>query len=238
MIDIHSHIIPNIDDGAQSVKETFEIFREAQKKGFTDIILTPHYIKEYYVTNTYIRKFWVKSIQETLNKLQIPIKVYVGNEIYISEDMDKLIYEKQVSCLNDSKYVLFELPMNSEIKYLDEIIFKIFNIDKVPIIAHPERYSFVKKDISIVKRLRENGVLFQGNYGSMLESYGKDAKKTLEKLLKEDLITFMASDVHRPNSIYNTIDQALEKTKQIVGEKKLKELTTINPGKVILNETI
>ena len=238
MIDIHSHIIPNIDDGAQSVKETFEIFREAQKKGFTDIILTPHYIKEYYVTNTYIRKFWVKSIQETLNKLQIPIKVYVGNEIYISEDMDKLIYEKQVSCLNDSKYVLFELPMNSEIKYLDEIIFKIFNIDKVPIIAHPERYSFVKKDISIVKRLRENGVLFQGNYGSMLELYGKDAKKTLEKLLKEDLITFMASDVHRPNSIYNTIDQALEKTKQIVGEKKLKELTTINPGKVILNETI
>ena len=149
MIDIHSHIIPNIDDGAQSVKETFEIFREAQKKGFTDIILTPHYIKEYYVTNTYIRKFWVKSIQETLNKLQIPIKVYVGNEIYISEDMDKLIYEKQVSCLNDSKYVLFELPMNSEIKYLDEIIFKIFNIDKVQIIAHPERYSFVKKDISI-----------------------------------------------------------------------------------------
>ena len=238
MIDIHSHIIPNIDDGAQSVKETFEIFREAQKKGFTDIILTPHYIKEYYVTNTYIRKFWVKSIQETLNKLQIPIKVYVGNEIYILEDMDKLIYEKQVSCLNDSKYVLFELPMNSEIKYLDEIIFKIFNIDKVPIIAHPERYSFVKKDISIVKRLRENGVLFQGNYGSMLELYGKDAKKTLEKLLKEDLITFMASDVHRPNSIYNTIDQALEKTKQIVGEKKLKELTTINPGKVILNETI
>ena len=72
----------------------------------------------------------------------------------------------------------------------------------------------------------------------MLELYGKDAKKTLEKLLKEDLITFMASDVHRPNSIYNTIDQALEKTKQIVGEKKLKELTTINPGKVILNETI
>ena len=118
MVDIHTHIIPKIDDGSKSVEESFEIFREAYKNGFTDIILTPHYIKEYYDTNTNIREFWVKSIQDTLDKLQIPIKVYVGNEIYVSEDMDKLIYNNQVSGLNNSRYVLFELPMNSDIKYL------------------------------------------------------------------------------------------------------------------------
>ena len=238
MVDIHTHIIPKIDDGSKSVEESFEIFREAYKNGFTDIILTPHYIKEYYDTNTNIREFWVKSIQDTLNKLEIPINVYVGNEIYVSEDMDKLIYNNQVSCLNNSRYVLFELPMNSEIKYLDEIIFKIFNLDKIPIIAHPERYSFVKKDITIIKKLHEKGVLFQANYGSVLGVYGKDAKKTLERLLREGLISFIASDVHRPNSIYNNIEQSKEKIKQIIGEKKLEELMTTNPKKVILNEKI
>ena len=238
MIDIHTHIIPNIDDGAKSVEESFEIFKEAHKNGFTDIILTPHYIKEYYETNTNIREFWVKSIQDTLNKLQIPIKVYVGNEVYVSEDLDKLIYENKISCLNNSNYVLFELPMNSEIKYLDEIIFKILDLDKIPIIAHPERYSFVKKDISTIKRLHEKGVLFQANYGSILEAYGKDAKKTLEKLLKENLISFIASDVHRLKTIYNNIEQSKEKIRQIIGAKKLEELITINPKRVILNETI
>lgn len=238
MVDIHTHIIPNVDDGSKNVEESFQIFKEAHENGFTDIILTPHYIKDYYETNTEIREFWVKSIQDTLDKLQIPIKVYVGNEIYVSEDMDKLIYNKQVSCLNNSRYVLFELPMNSEIKYLEEIIFKIFNLDKIPIIAHPERYSFVKKDISLIKKLHEKGVLFQSNYGSILELYGKDAKKTLERLLKENLISFVASDVHRPKSIYNNIEQSEERIKQIIGEKKLEELTTINPRKIILNETI
>ncbi len=238
MVDIHTHIIPNIDDGAQSVEDSFEIFKEAYSEGFSEIFLTPHYIKGYYETDTYVREVWVKSIQDTLDKLQIPIKVYIGNEIYISEDMDELILKNQVSSLNDSRYVLFELPMNSQIKYLDEIIFKIFNIDKIPIIAHPERYSYVKKDIFIVRKLKEKGVLFQSNYGSILDMYGKDSRKTLEKLLKENLIDFLGSDVHRPNSIYNNIKQSKEKLKKILGEKRLEDLTTINPKKIILNEEI
>lgn len=238
MVDIHTHIIPNIDDGSKSVEETFEIFKEAVEEGFTDIILTPHYIKGYYETNTNVRKYWVKSIQDTLNKLEIPVNVYVGNEVYVCEDMDELIYRNIISCLNDSKYVLFELPMNSNIKYLDQIIFKIFNLDKIPIIAHPERYSYVQKNIDIIRKLREKGVLFQSNYGSILNLYGEGARKTLEKLLKEDLIDFLASDVHMPNSIYSIIGESKKKILKIIGPQKLKKLTTINPTKVILNQEI
>ena len=80
-----------------------------------------------------------------------------------------------MSCLNNSKYVLFELPMNSNITYLEEVIFKITNLDKIPIIAHPERYSYVQKDIELVKKLHEKGVLFQSNYGSILGIYGEEA---------------------------------------------------------------
>lgn len=238
MIDIHTHIIPNIDDGSKSVEETFDLLKEAAKKGFTDIILTPHYIKEYYETNTNIRKYWVDSINGALKKLEIPINVYIGNEIYVCEDMDELIYYKKVSTLNNSKYVLFELPMNNSIKYLDEIIFKIFNLDMIPILAHPERYSYLQNNIDLAKKIHEKGVLFQCNYGSILSFYGEDAKKMITKLLKEDLVDFIASDVHMKNSIYSSVGESLKKIEKIVGKEKLKKITTTNPQKVILNENL
>ena len=81
-------------------------------------------------------------------------------------------------------------------KNLEEIIFKINNLDKIPIIAHPERYSYVQNNIEIVNNLHKRGVLFQSNYGSILGLYGEGAKKTIEKLLKNDCIDFIASDVH------------------------------------------
>lgn len=238
MIDIHTHIIPKVDDGSKSIEETFELFKEAANEGFTDIILTPHYIKEYYETNTNIRKYWVKSIQDSLYQLEIPIKVYVGNEVYVCEDIDELIFRNKVSCLNNSRYIMFELPMNSNITYLEEVIFKITNLDKVPIIAHPERYSYVQKDIKLVQKLHEKGVLFQSNYGSILGIYGEEAKKALEKLLKSNCIDFLASDVHFKNSIYPSIEECKKRIKKIIGTEKLNKLTTINPQKVILNEEI
>lgn len=238
MIDIHTHIIPNIDDGSKSIEETFEMLKEAVDAGFTDIILTPHYIKEYYETDTNIREYWVKSIQEVLNNLQIPINVYVGNEIYVSEDMDNLIFKNEVSCLNNSKYVLFELPMNSNITYLDQILFKINNLEKIPIIAHPERYNYFQKNIDLLEKLHKNGVLFQSNYASILGIYGEEAKKTVEKILKKKLVDFLGSDVHKPNTIYPSINKAKKKIVKIIGEKEFEKISNNNPRKIILDENI
>lgn len=238
MIDIHTHIIPTIDDGSKSVEETFELFKEAAEVGFSDIILTPHYIKGYYETNTNVRNYWVKSLQDTLDKLDVPINVHIGNEIYVCEDMDELIENNIVSTLNNSRYILFELPMNTNIAYLEKIIFRIISIDKIPILAHPERYSYIQKDLTLVEKLQKQGVLFQANYGSIIGLYGDNAKRTLEKLLKKDLINFIASDVHKPNSIYKTIEEAKKRLKKVISDEKLEELTFINPKKVINNENI
>lgn len=238
MIDIHSHIIPNVDDGSKSVEETFDLLKEAVDAGFTDVILTPHYIKEYYETNTNIRKYWVDSLNKILDKLNIKINVYIGNEIYLCEDMDELIYHEKVSTLSNSKYVLFELPMNTPIKYLDEMLFKISNLDKVPILAHPERYSYLQKDVNELKRLHEKGLLFQCNYGSILGLYGEHAKKTMIKLLKEDCVDFLGSDVHLKQSIYPIVNDSIKKINKIIGKEKLKELTTENPKKIIIDEEL
>ena len=123
MIDIHTHLIPGVDDGSKSVEDTFIMLEEAEKAGFTDIILTSHYLTDYYEPQTKELIFWRDKLQEILDKNNKKIKLHSGMEVYISEELDKLIKENKLLMLADSKYILIELPMSTEIKYLDHIIY-------------------------------------------------------------------------------------------------------------------
>lgn len=236
MIDFHSHILPNIDDGSKSLEDSIELIKEAKQVGFTKIISTSHYIEDYYDANEEER---TKLINELKEKVQdIGIELYLGNEIYITNQITDLIAEKKASTINNSKYVLFELPMNSKPIDAKEVVFRLMEKGYVPIIAHPERYSYVKKDIEYVRELAEMGALFQSNYGSCIGMYGNDAKKTQKKLLKEGLIHFFGSDVHRREQVYPQMPKILKKLSKIISEEELELLTTINPQKVLDNEDI
>lgn len=238
MIDIHSHTIPNIDDGSKSFEESYIMFNEAKNAGFTDIICTSHYMENYYETNTIERAAWVKAMNKILADNNVGVKLHIGAEIYISQNMLGLIKNKKVCTLANSKYVLFELPMNSTINYLDDVVFELQSAGLVPIIAHPERYLCVQKDPNMVVKLVEKGVLFQANYGSVIGLYGTSAKNTLKKLLQADAIHFLGTDVHRQNTIYINMEQILVELNKIVEEDKLEMLTTLNAEKILNNEDI
>lgn len=234
MIDFHSHILPDIDDGSRSMEETLEILREAKDVGFNKIISTSHYFERYYECNEEERKKLLENVQNNFNE----IAFYLGNEIYVTENMVQLIKDKEASTINNSNYVLFELPMNNKVMRAKETIYRLIENEYIPIIAHPERYSYVQNDIEYVRELSDMGALFQANYGSVIGMYGQKAKKTVKKLLKEDLIQFLGSDVHRPNQIYPYIPKIIKKLNKIISEEKIEELTTINPQKVLNNEYI
>lgn len=234
MIDFHSHILPNIDDGSRSLNETIHILKEAQKAGFTKIISTSHYIDGYYEANEEQR---TKLINEIREKFQ-GIELYLGNEIYITNQMTELISEKKASTINNSKYVLFELPMNTKAMDVKEVVFRIMEKGYVPIIAHPERYQYVKEDIEYVRELADMGVLFQSNYGSSIGMYGKKAQKTQKKLLEEGLIQFLGSDVHTVEQVYTKMPKILKKLRKIISEEELEQFSTVNPQKVLDNEDI
>ena len=140
MIDFHSHIIPNIDDGSRSIEETFNLIKEAQNVGFDGIISTSHYMENYYETNTPEREVWVNAIYENLRAKNININLYLGNEIYLSENIIKLLEEGKASTINDTSYVLFEMPLNAEPMNLYDIVYQMLQYKLVPILAHPERY--------------------------------------------------------------------------------------------------
>lgn len=236
MIDIHSHLIPNVDDGARSVVETIELIKEAQNAGFSDIILTPHYMLDAYEPNANEIVLWKEKLQEILNEEQIEVKLHTGMEVYIAEDIIDLIKQNKILTLAESNYLLMELPLNTNVKYLDNVIFKLLEHNITPIIAHPERYKCVQEQPDIVGKLKEKECLIQSNYGSILGIYGKKAEKTVKYLLKKNLIDFLGTDTHRKNTIYLEIEKAIKKVTKIIGEEKLKELTTTNARKILENK--
>ena len=238
MIDIHSHILPNIDDGSRSIEETFNLIKEAKNVGFDAIVSTSHYMEGYYETNVPEREVWVNAIYENLQAKNIDVNLYLGNEIYMTENIIKLLEERKASTINDTSYVLFELPLNIEPMNLYDVIYEMQQYKLVPILAHPERYTFVQKEPELVYDLVEKGLLMQANYGSIIGQYGKKAEMIVRKFFEGNLIHLLGSDVHRQNTIYPKIPQALSEINALVGGEKLEELTTINPGLVLQNKRI
>ena len=238
MTDLHTHILPNIDDGARSIDETFNLIKEAQEAGFDNIVLTSHYKENYYETNMPEREVWLKAIMQNLQIKNIDTNLYLASEIYISENIMQLLEEEKASTINNTSYVLFELPKKEEPENLYETIYSLQQNKLVPILAHPERYEYVQKEPEIIYDLIQKGVLIQVNYGSILGHYGKAAQLIAQKLLQNNMVHFLASDVHRQNTIYKEIPKILEILSGIIGEEKLEKLTTTNPELAIHNKRI
>ena len=164
--------------------------------------------------------------------------MYTGNEVYITENIKELLGNGKISTLNNSRYLLIELPMNNKIVDVESILYELIRINIVPIIAHPERYSYVQKDIRYLDSLKDIGVLFQGNYESLFGKYGTGAKKTLKRLIKLDYITFLGSDMHRLGYEYhqNKLERKLLRLTR--NKDKVSDLIDSNIFKVINNEEI
>lgn len=238
MIDVHSHILPNIDDGSRSIEETFNMIKEAKEAGFEGIICTSHYMENYYETNRPEREVWINAIRENLRAKNIDIDLYLGNEIYMTENIIKLLEDEKATTLNDTSYVMFELPINVEPENLYDIIYEMQQCKIVPVLSHPERYSFVQTDPELVYDLIEKGVLMQANYGSIIGEYGKKAQMIVKKFLENNMIHMLGTDVHSQETIYPKVPEIIEELIILIGEEKVNELTTINPKLMLNNKRI
>ena len=231
MIDMHSHILPNIDDGAKSIEETNRLIKEAKNVGFEAIITTPHYMESYYEVNE-------KERRELVYKFQTDVKLYVGNEIYLSDNIIEFLENKMASTINNTKYVLFEMPMNVKPMNLFDVVYEMLQHELIPILAHPERYSFVQREPELICELIQNGVLMQANYGSIVGEYGKRAQEIVQVFFRNNMIHFLGTDVHKSNTVYPKIPQIIEKIIKVIGKDKFEELSNINPKLVLDNKNI
>ena len=235
MIDIHSHIIYGIDDGAKNIDESISMVRKMRDAGYTTIIATPHYIENsYYAADNKLKKERLNEIQERLIEENINVKLYLGNEIFIQEDILKKILKGEIHTLNNSSYMLLELPLNERLNSDLDILYDIIATGAKVILAHPERYAIFKRNPDEVNKYLEMGILLQGNIDALSGKYGKEAKKLFEKYLKERKYFALASDIHTSRSnFYSRVSELKQEAIKLTDKKYINELMGVNPNKII-----
>lgn len=240
MKDMHNHILFSIDDGSKNIESSIEMLKKAQENGIDEMILTPHYIlNSKYNANNELKNKLLDELKERCEVEGINIKLHIGNEVWADEGIPELIKKGEISTLNNSRYLLIEFPLHNEDKRAQQIIFEIISHNYIPIIAHPERYDYLKDDPDKIKEYLRLGALLQGNYLSLFGKYGRRSKKVLKYYIKNNWITFFGSDIHRPTDDFKSKKFEKKLWRLVKKDKnKFDDLFYKNINRIINNEEI
>ena len=198
MIDIHTHILPQVDDGADSLEEAYEMVLTAVRSGVTALVATPHSNLGWNSWGDESRKQEkaFTNLEKILIREKVPLKLYRGMEIWSSVDMVEKIKAGQLITLNHTPHVLIEFGVEEESWWIEAIIEELRGAGLIPVLAHPERYFCVQEEPTLLYEWRELGALAQMNKGSILGRFGSEIRRTAEVLLRNHLFTCIASDAH------------------------------------------
>jgi tyrosine-protein phosphatase YwqE len=199
-VDVHSHLIPGIDDGAQTMDDSIALLREFQKLGFKKVVTTPHVMSDYYKNTPEIILSGLENVRKAAQLEGLTIAIDAAAEYNLDADFEQLIDDKRLLTFGDN-YVLFELPFFQEPAMLNAIIWKMKSAGYQPVLAHVERYSFWHKNFEKIEELQDRGVLLQLNINSLTGHYGPEVKKTGEWMVNEKRVDMVGSDCHNLNHI-------------------------------------
>lgn len=209
-VDIHSHLLPGLDDGVRSQEEALTILKFFESRGYEKVITTPHINPELFSNSEENILRTLQVMQEKISEKGMQIKLEAAAEYFIGKEfLQALEQQKEILTFGD-RYVLIETSFFSKPIIFDEVIFKLKSADYIPVLAHPERYQYLANDITWLREIREKGVKLQLTLSSLVGMYGKEPKQLAERLLKYKMVDFLGSDIHRENQI-ELLTRALRK---------------------------
>lgn len=234
MIDLHSHILPELDDGAQDPEETLRMAALAVDSGVSHMVATPH-----------CRDGGARKVREALafarrllQESGIPLKLYSGMEIFGSWDTARLLQEGHLLTLNHSRYPLIEFEFVSDGLPETQILESVLRAGYRPLVAHPERYVYVQQNPGLINQWVRMGCLLQINKGSLTGRFGSAPRAMALELVDRGLATVVSSDAHSPRArtpwMYDAWDLIARHISPIAAEQLLLE----NPRKILNNENI
>ena len=236
MIDIHNHLLFDTDDGVKTIEESLDVLKDLENYGFTDIILTPHYISGTKYSNSIKDNYKkLKELRLRLDELGLNINLYLGNEIHIDEDIIDNLKKGYISTMNGTRYILVELPMTGEYEGYIDLFKDLISKGCIVILAHPERYTSIQDNFDLLYELKDIGVLFQSNIDSIIGKYGDIASNTIIRMLKERLVNFLAKDIHKKKTNYNKWKIAKLIALKYISEEEYNILINENPSFLIKN---
>lgn len=238
MIDIHCHILPNVDDGSESLEESIEMAKIAESEGITKIVNTSHCHFDFKYKKGNELKLELEKFNQALKEENINIEVLLGNELYYTSDLIERFDELDFFSMNNSKYILMEFSPINFPKNIEDVIYEIKIRGYIPIIAHAERYKQVQEDVNIVLDCIKEGALIQVNASSILGKNGEKVEDTSKKLLDNNMVHFVATDAHSSNRRRPLIKDSYNYILKNYGKEVSEKLFIENPTAVIENRDI
>lgn len=226
MVDIHAHVLPNVDDGSANENFSFDMLFEASRQGITDVILTPHFRREYQKTHAELIAAFDHFCAQK-EQLGLDVNLYLGQEAFISSQFKKDIKDGKIFTLCGTQYLLVEFDFDVD-HDVAEIVYDLVNLGFKPIVAHIERYSYA--DISVAREIKAVGGYIQVNAQSVTARFGK-LKKKVKELFKEGLVDFVASDIHQGRE--NQMKKAYGKVAKRYGRATADAVFNLNAQKII-----
>lgn len=240
MIDIHAHILPGVDDGAEDLDSALEMAALAAQSGVSILAVTPHCVE--YARQ---RNLWDPNLQrkigdfhKALEEAGIPLQIVPGMEIYGTKQVPRLLEEGKMIGLNGSDYPLIEFAFYHFAAQATDILEEILDLGMRPVIAHPERYAYVQRDPALLNLWVQMGCLLQINKGSLLGRFGPVEERLAMELVDRGFAFAVASDAHSPLMRTTWMKDVRDLLRREFSEAAAAALLERNPRKLIYNESI
>ncbi len=238
LTDVHCHILFGVDDGSKSLEQSNKMLGIAYNEGIRTIILTPHYNKRVWGFDVNVWQERYDALVKLAGENYPGLRIYIGCEIYYHSDTIEELNAGKIPTMAGGKYVLVEFDTSISYRRLAEAVMGIMQSDHIPIIAHVERYECILEDPDRVEELKDFGAYIQVNVSGVMGNHGRLEKKCIKKLLKKELVNFIATDAHRDDKRAPYIRDCADYVTKKYGYEYAERIFRINPRCVITNNYI
>lgn len=237
-IDVHSHILPGLDDGAGDMETARRMLETAYGEGIRSIIATPHHYAARKSASVEKIRQTVKLLEEKMQQWQIEIRLYEGNEIYYRSEVPELLEKGEINTLAGSRYVLVEFDPMTEYSYLRDGVLKLASYGYVPVLAHTERYECLFEKKERLERIRDHGAILQVNAGSFQGGLFSEPGKRARYLMKNDLFSLLGTDAHSPGGRSPRIRETALYLERKLGKERAGKILYENPAGLLQDREI
>lgn len=238
MIDLHSHILPGLDDGAADLDEALAMARLAVADGMTAMTCTPHIHSGVYDNNGKRIAAAVAALRLALQDAGIPLQLYVGADTHIAPDLASRLTTGLVPTLNGSRYFLLEPPHHVVPPRIEDLAMQLLRAGFVPVITHPERLTWIARHYEVIERLNAAGCLIQLTADSLTGGFGRFALYYAERLLDEGRCDIVASDAHGVRTRRPQLSRARDRIIKRIGEQEAMKMVLTVPAAILADRTV
>lgn len=218
MIDLHCHVLPDVDDGSPDMEHSLEMGRMAVNDGITIQACTPHIFPGVYHNSGPDIRLRVEQLQAALDEAAIPLTLVVGADVHMTPGLVGKLRSGEALTLHDSRYVLIETPHHILPPRTEDCFFDLLAAGFVPILTHPERMSWIDRDYALIQRLVRAGVWMQLTAGALLGRFGGRPRYWSERMLDEGMFHFVATDAHSTDGRPPFLREAFDRLCERIGE--------------------